>query len=207
VRFGSARLSQLTEQQQALYRRILTAFACASPPSVDDLCDLASELSLPLEETLHRLADLDLVHRDQASGEVVVAYPFSARLRGHSVVIGGTHRVEAMCAIDALGIAPMLGLPIEITSGDPLTTRAIQVRLAPGRGDRWEPAAAVVLAGSTSGEGPSFSGRCNVLNFFESSESAATYLARHPELAGVPITIPDAIEAGRILFADLLKEP
>jgi hypothetical protein len=29
----------------------------------------------------------------------------------------------------------------------------------------------------------------------------------HPELTGFPISIPDAIDAGRTVFAGLLKEP
>jgi len=51
----------------------------------------------------------NLVHHDPATGAILVAYPFSRTPRGHRVLINGTHQVEAMCAIDALGIAPMLG--------------------------------------------------------------------------------------------------
>jgi len=36
--------------------------------------------------------------------------------------------------------------------------------------------------------------------------SADTYLGNHPDIAGFPISIPDAIEAGRTVFADLMKE-
>jgi integrase len=41
------------------------------------------------------------------------------------------HKAEAMCAIDALGIAPMLDEAIEIASRDPLTGEDVHVRLAP----------------------------------------------------------------------------
>jgi len=100
----------------------------------------------------------------------------------------------------------MLQLPIEITSHDPLSGAEIWVRLDPGEGAWWEPTTAVVLAGSLSCDEPSFRGCCDVLNFFETEESANGYLADHPELAGFPISILDAIEAGRTVFADLLKE-
>src|SRR5436189_1508898 len=88
----------------------------------------------------------------------VVAYPFSARERGHRVRIDGLHEVEAMCAIDALGIAPMLGLPIEIRSRDPINGGEIHVQLHPEGEARWQPEGAVVFAGSTCREGPSFGG-------------------------------------------------
>lgn len=205
-RFGVARLTELDERERALYRRILASFAGGASPGADELCDRASELGLQIEETLERFATLDLVHHDPATGEIVVAYPFSARPRGHSVLINSEHRVEAMCAIDALGIAAMLLLPIEVTSRDPLTDTEVWVRLDPGEGEWWEPSSAVVLAGSASCEGPSFRGCCDVLNFFETEDSAIHYLDIHPQLSGFPISIPDAIEAGRTVFADLMTE-
>ena len=70
----------------------------------------------------------------------------------------------------------------------------------------WQPEGAVVLAGSTCREGPSFGGCCDVLNFFETTENAQHYLREHPETNGTPITIPDAAEAGRVIFGDLLRE-
>jgi Alkylmercury lyase len=206
-RFGPARLAQLDERARALYRWILAAFAGGAPPQIDELGERASALDLPLEETLDLFARLDLVHRDAASGEIVVAYPFSARSRGHSVLIDGTQRVEAMCAIGALGVAAMLQLPVEVSSHDPLSGTEIRVRVDPGEGACWEPETAVVLAGNACCEGPSFRGCCDVLNFFETEESANDYLRTNPEVRGFPISIPDAIAAGRTVFADLLKEP
>ena len=207
ARFGPARLEQLGASERRLYRWILESFARGGRPEVEKLCDRASELGIEIEVTLATFATLDLVHHDAASGEIIVAYPFSARPRGHTVLIDGTHRVEAMCAIDALGIAPMLQLPIEITSRDPYSGAEVWVRLDPGDGAWWEPTTAVVLAGSACCDGPSFRGCCDLLNFFESEETAEQYLNNQPELAGFPISIPDAIEAGRAVFANLLKEP
>jgi len=207
IRFGPARLTQLNDAERVLYRWILACFAQATQPQVDALCDRASALDLQVEVTLERFAALDLVHHDPASGEILVAYPFSARPRGHSVLIDNSHRVEAMCAIDALGMASMLQLPIEVSSRDPLSGAEVWVRLDPGEGSWWEPSTAVVLAGSACCEGPSFRGCCDVLNFFATADSANHYLAKHPALSGFPISIPDAIEAGRIVFADLMKEP
>jgi hypothetical protein len=206
-RFGPARLARLEDRERTLYRWILSSFARARSPQVDELCDRASELGLQVEKTLELFAELDLVHHDPTTGEILVAYPFSARPRGHSVLIDNTYRVEAMCAIDALGIAPMLQLPVEVSSHDPLSGAEIWVRIDPDEGAWREPTTAVVLAGSACGDGPSFRGCCDVLNFFQTENSANSYLAKHPELTGFPISIADAIEAGRTVFADLMKEP
>ena len=64
----------------------------------------------------------------------------------------------------------------------------------------------MVLAGSTRCDGPSFGGCCDVLNFFETTESAQRYLREHPEINGAAITIPEAAEAGRVVFGDVLRE-
>ena len=111
-----------------------------------------------------------------------------------------------MCAIDALGIAPMLALPIEIHSRDPISGGEIHVRLRPGGDAWWEPQQVVVLTGSARCDGPNFRGCCDVLNFFERRENAERYLAENPSVSGHPISLPDAIEAGRLVFGDLLRE-
>ncbi len=123
-----------------------------------------------------------------------------------SVLIDGERWVEAMCAIDALGVAPMLGLPIEITSRDPVSAAEVWVRLDPGDAARWEPEQAVVLAGSACCEGPGFGGCCDVLNFFESKQTAARYLRDHDQISGFPISIHEGSELGRRVFSDIFKE-
>jgi hypothetical protein len=204
-RQGAERTRRLSAQQRQLYRWILREFAAATPPSGEATRAAADALGLDAAETFRVLAREDLIHVD-AVGRPLVAYPFSAKPRGHRVLIEAERTVEAMCAIDALGIAPMLGLPIEIYSRDPLSGGEIWVRLDPREGAWWEPQQAVVLAGSACCDGPSFRGCCDVLNFFERRENAERYLAENPSVSGHPISLPDAIEAGRLVFGDLLRE-
>jgi hypothetical protein len=203
-RRGRRGLRGLTQPERELYRWILQRFAAAAPPSGEATRATALELRLDPDQALAALAGDDLVHVDRDGRPV--AYPFSAHERGHRVRIDETHEVEAMCAIDALGIAPMLGLPIEVRSRDPISGGEIHVQLHPGEQAGWQPREAVVLAGSTCCDGPSFGGCCDVLNFFETTENAERYLREHPEINGAPITIPEAAEAGRIVFADVLRD-
>ena len=203
-RRGRARLEPLSQRERGLYDWILTAFAAGTPPTPDALADTASSLKLEVEAALATFAREDLVHHDPATGAILVAYPFSGTPRGHRVLIDGSYSVEAMCAIDALGIAPMLGLPIEITSRDPHTDREVWVRLDPGEGAWWEPETAVVLDGCVGSDGPSYRTCCEALNFFESGESALSYLVTNPDISGRAIPLPEAIELGRAIFGDLL---
>jgi hypothetical protein len=85
-----------------------------------------------------------------------------------------------MCAIDALGTAPMFGKLIEIASRDPLTGEDIQVALEPGGDGGWLPQEAVVVSGRT-GSGQSCNACCPVLNYFASGANAERWLDTHPE--------------------------
>src|SRR5262245_57001160 len=117
-RLGEARTARLSRPEREFYFWILRQFASATPPDAEATNAAAQEVGLDPDQALATLARHDLVHADE-SGRPLVAYPFSAEPRGHRVCIDGKHRVQAMCAIDALGIAPMLELPIEIVSHDP----------------------------------------------------------------------------------------
>jgi hypothetical protein len=205
ARRGRERTARLSAAERELYRWILDRFAHAAPPTPGQLDDQARELALDPSEALATLAHEDLAHTG-GDGSLVVAYPFSARPRGHRVTIDDRVTVEAMCAIDALGIAPMLKLPTEISSHDPNCATEIRVRVDPNDGARWQPEQAVVLAGTVSCDGPSFGGCCDVLNFFESAASAERYLKQLPELGGTPIAIPIALEAGRAIFAEIFTD-
>lgn len=204
-RRGRERTARLGQAQRELYRWILRRFAQGAPPTSEQLDQQAGVLGLEPSDALATLAREDLVHTD-GDGAVRVAYPFSARPRGHRVTIDGRVTVEAMCAIDALGIAPMLELPAEISSHDPITAAEIHVHVEPKDGAQWHPEEAVVLAGTMSCDGPSFGGCCDILNFFESAASAQRYLERHPDVGGNPISIPIALEAGRAIFAEIFSD-
>jgi hypothetical protein len=106
--------------------------------------DAAATAGADLTRALETFRRLDLVH--VADGEIAVVYPFSGCPTAHRVSIDGRPEVYAMCAIDALGIAAMLELPIEVLSRDPVNGGEVWVRVDPGVGAWWDPEQAVVLA-------------------------------------------------------------
>src|SRR5215211_4459432 len=65
---------------------------------------MAAELELDPRAALAALTAADMVHTDPATGMVSVAYPFSGRITLHRVALAGGPTVQAMCALDALGI-------------------------------------------------------------------------------------------------------
>jgi hypothetical protein len=108
-KLGQARRSRLSDSERALYFWILRRFAEHGRPTREELGKKAEQfgLELELEPALAMLRRDDLVHLG-GDGEITVAYPFSGVPTAHRVRFANGQEAFAMCAIDALGIAPML---------------------------------------------------------------------------------------------------
>jgi hypothetical protein len=202
-KLGPARRARLSAAERELYFWILRRFATDGRPSGAELHAAAEQLGLDAERALETLAREDLVHRG-ADGEIAVAYPFSGRPTAHRVRFRGGHEVDAMCAIDALGIAPMFGEAIELESRDPASGDEIRARVAPDGSVEWSPESAVVVAGAIRSQGDACCGCCPVLNFFASAANAERWLAEHPDVGGNVISMQEAAASGRAVFGDVL---
>jgi Alkylmercury lyase len=202
-KLGRARHAGLADSERELYFWILRRFATSGRPSSAETREAAGRLGLDAARALETFAREDLAHLDREF-EIAVAYPFSGRPTAHRVRFQAGHEAYAMCAIDALGIAPMFEVPIEIASRDPLTEEEIEVELdADGMGT-WQPRDAVVVCGA-SGSGESCCSCCPALNFFASRENGERWLEARPEVRGQVISLPEAIAAGRTVFGDVLE--
>ncbi|MEU4291746.1 alkylmercury lyase family protein [Kribbella sp. NPDC026596] len=179
------------EDERAAHQLILRSFA-ATGRAPDDL----------QAEVLQSLHDVDAI-RLTSYGEIAVAYPFSAVPTRHRVRIGEQVEAYAMCAIDALGIAPMLGQDTVIESVDVTNGRPIRVVTRAGV-TSWEPAGALVFIGADAGGGPSADCCCDYLNFFTDSSSARAWVAAHPDVPGQIINQSDAESLAVWLFGQLL---
>jgi hypothetical protein len=204
-KLGPARRARLSQAERELYFWILRRFATVRRPSRMELHAAAEQLGLEADSALASLAREDLVHRG-ADGEIAVAYPFSGTPTAHRVRFPDGREVDAMCAIDALGIAPMFGEPIQIESRDPLSGDEIRARVAPDASVKWTPKSAVVVAGAIRSQGDTCSGCCPVLNFFASAANAERWLADHPEVRGHVTPMDEAAAAGRAVFGDVLTK-
>jgi len=202
-KLGPARRARLSEAERELYIWILRQFATHGRPNGEEVGRAAARLGIGPDDALETLAREDLVHRG-ADGEISVAYPFSGRPTAHRIRFPNGHEVDAMCAIDALGVAPMLDEPIEVESRDPVSGEGIRAQVAPGGATEWWPESAVVVAGAIRDQGDACCGCCPVLNFFFSPATAERWLADHPEVRGDVISMREAAAAGRAVFGDVL---
>jgi hypothetical protein len=202
---GAARRARLADAERELYFWILRRFATAGRPSSEEVHAAARRLGIDAQRGLETLAREDLVHHGP-DGEITVAYPFSGRPTVHRVRFRDGHEVDAMCAIDALGVASMFATQIEVESRDPVSGQAIRVQVAPDGPVHWSPEVAVVVVGAIHNQGDACSACCPVLNFFASTANAERWLVEHPDVRGNVISMREAFDAGRAVFGDVFAQ-
>lgn len=215
-RAGLGRLAPVEGGLRAVHQRVLRAFAeTGKPPSTAELDEAAASFGTDGRTVLALLHAADFLRLD-SGGAISAAYPFSAAPTPHVVRIQDGPTVFSMCAIDALGIAAMLGTAVTISSAEPGTGQPITV-IVPANGGRavWEPAGTVVFTGQQDsrrawGEPdaavPSVAADvcCGFINFFTSGTSAAAWAEDHAEVTGTVLNQAEALELGQRIFGPLL---
>ena len=206
-----ARALPLQPVEKAVHQAILRTFATTGrPPTLRDLDTTAAAVPRangPATAALEALHAADAI-RLASDGQIAVAYPFSAAPTRHRVRIGDHATgvdVYAMCAIDALGIAPMLGQNTFIESVDLATGEPIAVTTTSGH-TSWEPDTAVTFVGADGGGGPSAECCCDYLNFFTDQHAAHAWIQTHPHIPGQILGQPEAEALATRMFGHLLSD-
>jgi len=103
-------------RQTDVLRRVLRAFVERSGPiRVEEIAvSLPDQAPATVWDSLIKLDEADLI--EVRDGRVEIAYPFSAAPTPFVVRLAGSRERYACCAIDALGVAPMLGQRVHVRS-------------------------------------------------------------------------------------------
>ena len=199
TRAGRGRLAPTEGGLRAAQSAVLRAFATTGQaPAPAVLAGAGVEVGAALA----RLHAEDFLRLDD-TGRIVAAYPFSAMPTSYLVHIGDGPSVYAMCAIDALGIARMLGRATTVRSADPSTGEPVTLALdAAGRLRDHQPAAAAVLVGATAhGESCVAADTCcATVSFFASSTTARSWLHDNPDVRGPVLDLATALDLANEVF-------
>jgi hypothetical protein len=124
----------------------------------------------------------------------------------HQVQLDGGIEVQAMCALDALGIPQMTRRGARISSTDPVSGQPVTVEAHHGAW-RWEPATTVVLVATAAGGvcGAVADCCCPHINLHADPQHAQSYLQAHPAMTGELLGQADAVETARRIFGGLLN--
>ena len=199
------RWAGLDATEDRLRRAVLAGYLeTGRAPSLAELAE-ATGIEDP-RDGLARLAARDLVVLGADGATVTGAYPFTNRDSGHEVHLGDLG-INAMCAIDALGIGALCGHDITVHSACAECGAAIRIATAK-RGAALQlvsPKGSVVWLGVRYEGGCAADSLCRSIAFFCSDRHLDGWrAANHPGLDGFRLTMDEALETGRALFAPML---
>lgn len=160
-----------------------------------------------MADILRKLQSHDLVALDQTSNRIRLAYPFTESVTGHRVELNGQF-LQALCAIDGLGVAAMYHTDTAISSpcvhcGETIRVRTTQLGSAvqsffPGGAVIWYDFAYDQSAASSC---------CPAIAFFCSDEHLQQWLdLQKVRREGIRLTMEEGLEVGRAIFGPVLVE-
>lgn len=192
----------LPEPHRRLHRALIDALLAAG--AVPGLADLARGLGVASEDVragLRALAAADYLALD-AAGRLTCLYPFSLIPTPHVVVIGEERRY-AMCALDALGIAAMMGREIKVEGRCAACEQPLHLRVRPDASVVVVPPATVVVARREQGA-PACEVCCPFTVFACGAEHARALVAR--VLGTEMLPLDTALTLAAAIFGDLLGD-
>jgi hypothetical protein len=169
---------------------------------------IAEAMKLPTTAAVSALVEklhaADILTKED--GEIVSAYPFSAKATRHQVRFQDGHTVYALCATDALGIHFMLDENITVRSRCPECEHEMKIELKDGNIASCNPEGIVEFVSSRKNCGCTAKTFCPFMNFFCSQDHLEQWREKNPENAqGEMYQLHQVLEHGKKIFGDFLK--
>ena len=198
--------ASLSASENETRKYILKEFAkTGKPPSgkaIAEAMKLPSlESALSLVDKLHKA---DILTKE--GGEIISAYPFSAKATRHKVIFQNGREVYALCATDALGIHFMLREDISVRSRCPECENEMKIEVKDGRVASCVPEGVVEFVSSREDCGCTAKTFCPFMNFFCSEKHLEKWREKNPAYGkGEMYQLHQVLEHGRNIFGDFLK--
>ncbi len=205
----SSRWSGRTEEEDRVHRAVLRAWGRLG--HAPEIGELAADTDMPpdvVSAMLARLRGRDLVVLNEVGDAILGAYPLTVHETGHKVSLG-EQPLNAMCAIDALGVGAMFRGDTWIES----RCRACDARIdieTRGGGARLgavSPEGTLVWSGVRYEDGCAATSLCTVIAFFCCEEHLGMWRKKNePETQGYTLSLEEGLQVGRGIFGPLLAE-
>ena len=197
-----ARQDRLSPELKAAHQNVLYSLVKKGRPPTRE--ELAQQLGTDkLQAGLQKLGADDLIVLDSAGENPVGAYPITVEPTPHKITVNG-HSIQAMCALDAVSVAPMFDAEVAIDSTCRVSNTAITIRMRGSEilaaqpsedvtvGIRWQmPAGAAAHS------------MCMEMVFLKDRQTAEAWQDGDTENIAL-FTLPEAVEFGKRFFLPLL---
>ena len=197
-----ARQDKLSPALKVVHQKVLSSLIMQGrPPDEDDLKVILG--GADMQTSLHRLGADDLIVLDAAGKHLLGAYPVTLEDTPHKLSVNG-HLIHAMCALDAVAVAPLFATEVLIESTCYLSRTPIIIHM---RGDsilEVQPTAAVTVA--VRWQMPSAvaaHSMCMEMVFFRDRAGAEAWQGGDMEKTSL-FTLPEAVAFGKAFFLPLL---
>lgn len=199
----------LDDMEDRLWRCVLKFFADLGRGPI--LNELAAATGWPTErakDVLEELQRRDLLGLDAGASTILYAYPFAEHPTGHGVELG-SKVLNAVCAVDALGVGAMFQQDVVVTSRCRACGAGIRIATANhGRTLQSVTPADAVVWYDLSFAGCAATSCCPKIAFFCSDAHLQAWRdSGGSGTTGRCLLPAEALEVGRALFGPLLAEP
>lgn len=196
------RATHLSPDAHRLYQALIDhAIASGAAPTSAVLARGTGFAEGRVADALAEIVEREWASRD-ADGRLTALYPFSTRPTGVRVRLGDVDR-EAMCAVDALGVAPMLARTVAVSSACAVCGAPLRLTVTPEGVTEVAPGGVVVIRRRTPG--PAHLTRCDATRFACSPAHGVDWLGEHGGPDDLVEPLAEAFEEGRRLFGDAYR--
>ena len=195
----------LSPTEDLIWRTCIALFAqFGRAPNFAELAAESGAPLRPMNSVLGALQRRDLLGLSSDGGALEYVYPFTMRDTGHYVDFHG-QTLNALCAIDALGVGAMCKTDVTIKSSCLRCGTPIQLTTAQGGRclDTISPTSLVVWYDFSSYCDSAASSCCPAIAFFCCDEHL---WSSQSDRCGSRLTAHEALEVGRAIFAPILAE-
>jgi mercuric reductase len=198
-----ARQEQLPIELKVAHEMILTVLVTEGrTPDEIELRDILGDIDI--HEALQRLGADDLIVLDSAGQKILGAYPVTLEKTVHRITVND-HHIHAMCALDAVSVAPMFDAEVLIESKCHASNADIRIKMRAGKilsvspgtnvtvGIRWQMPKEVAAHSM-----------CLEMVFFKDRTTAEAWQQDDVEHISL-FSLPVAVEFGKAFFRPLLE--
>lgn len=197
-----ARQEQLPGALKTLHQNILNSLVeqgCLPPPDELKVVLTAENIN----DGLQRLAADDLIVLDADGKLPVGAYPVTIETTPHEIKVNG-HTIHAMCALDAVSVAPMFDESVTIKSKCRVSNIPITISMQGSQVLQVQPADVVVGVRWQMPSGAAAHSMCMEMVFVKDRQVAEAWQNGDTENISL-FTLSEAIEFGKAFFLPLME--
>ena len=196
-----ARQDALDPVLRDLHRKVLLSFAATGRPL--SRAQIAAQHGVDnVDDMLAQLAADDLIVLSADRKEITGTYPFTVEQRVHRVNING-QETYAMCALDALSIAPMCNASTRILSQCHVTDTPVEIQMNADKVLSAMPADVHVGIRWQSTSGCAAKNLCMEMVYLKDASTAQAWQQQDPGNISI-YPLDQAVEFGAAFFKPLL---